>query len=69
MNAYDKESNDLLLARIQELKNRIAVLTILNDRFKQEVADCRQTIEDVCIGVALECTRCGKPRPCLCQDS
>jgi hypothetical protein len=46
---------------IENLQEENAIL-------KKALEESRQTIEDVCIGQALECPDCGKFRPCLCHD-
>ncbi len=38
-----------------------------NESLREQLAECRQTIEDVAIGQALECPTCGKFRPCCCD--
>lgn len=48
--------------RIKSLENENAIL-------RAALAEADQCIEDVCTGGRLECTVCGKIRPCLCQDT
>jgi hypothetical protein len=38
-------------------------------QLREQLSAAHDTIEDVCCGTRLECVRCGKLRPCLCQDS
>jgi len=36
-------------------------------RLRAELAECRQTIEDVCCGTSLVCPSCGGVKPCNCD--
>lgn len=35
--------------------------------YRSALAESRQTIEDVCIGTALQCPTCRKCKPCMCD--
>lgn len=43
-------------------------LTRERDQLRADLAQARQTIEDVCCGTRIICETCGKPRPCCCHD-
>ncbi len=34
---------------------------------EKELAEARETIEDVCIGTAIQCPTCNKWKPCMCD--
>ena len=38
-------------------------------QLESDLADARQTIEDVACGTRLDCPKCGKLQPCLCQNT
>jgi hypothetical protein len=59
MNATDRVITDLLKEN-QQLHDTI-------DRLEEELAEARQTIEDIAIGVALECPKCKCYKPCDCD--
>lgn len=51
-----------LLARVGELEKELA-------EAKKEACDNWQVLESVCCGEGIPCVKCGKQRPCLCQDT
>lgn len=69
MNAYSEKGVMALLKACQDYRTELDKLQAENTRLKEELAEARQCIEDVCIGARLECDKCGQPRPCCCQDS
>jgi succinate dehydrogenase hydrophobic anchor subunit len=34
---------------------------------KSQLKETRETLESVCVGEQLECGKCGKYKPCLCD--
>lgn len=38
-----------------------------NHKLKSRILDLERTIEDVSCGTKLNCTKCGKSMPCLCD--
>jgi len=37
------------------------------ERLEKELSEARQTIEDVCLGITINCVVCGKSKPCNCD--
>jgi hypothetical protein len=54
---------------IRDLRATIAALELRITELLLQLSQANQTIEDVACGTRLDCPRCGKVRPCLCQDS
>ncbi len=52
-----------------ELLEEVKKLRLELAEARQQAQDNWDTIEDVSCGAGLECTSCGKKRPCLCQDT
>lgn len=50
-----------LLEEISRLKKELA-------EANQRADDNWETVEDLATGAGITCVKCGKPRPCTCQD-
>jgi hypothetical protein len=57
-----RDERDRLLRENARLVDQLAKVEAEKDGFWD-------TIEDIACGARIECSRCGKPRPCLCMDS
>lgn len=62
-----KLSYSKLLAACKDYRVLVDRLEAENAHLRADLAECRQTVEDVAIGQALECVTCGKFRPCMCD--
>lgn len=56
-----RTERDNLLKALQSAKERILEL-------EQIAADNWQCVEDVALGLKMNCAICGKTKPCLCDD-
>jgi hypothetical protein len=66
--AQSNQFHRQLLDACVEYRAQLDVLLAENERLKQELSEHWSCIEDICCGAGIECPKCGKQRPCCCND-
>lgn len=65
---YSDQFVKKVIAACREYRSQLDEATRRICELEKELAEADQTIEDVCCSGRLICPKCGKSRPCCCQD-